>query len=172
MIFDWSDQGKVHVDMTTYVENMVDEFPVKFKKTETAATPAAEDLFQKGNGKTLEKSRQEAYHTTVAKGLFVSKRARPDIHPTIAVLCTRVKEPNEADWTKLIRLLKYLNGTRKDVLTLSAKDLRVIKWSVDVAFAVHPDFKSHTGGATSFGVRVVSSTSAKKSILRAQLKLK
>ena len=81
----------------------------------------------------------------MAKGLFVCKRARPDIQPTIAVLCTRVKAPNESDWDKLIRLLKFLNGTRDDVLTLSADDLGVIKWYVDAAFAVHPDFKSHTG---------------------------
>jgi hypothetical protein len=38
-----------------------------------------------------------------------------------------------------------LNGTRKEYLTLSADDLRVVKWYVDTSFAVHPDFKSHTG---------------------------
>jgi hypothetical protein len=74
----------------------------------------------------------------VAKGLFACKRGRPDIHPTIAVLCTRVKQPNEDDWRKLNRLMKYLNGTREDKLILSADDLHVIKWYVDCAFAVHP----------------------------------
>ena len=28
------------------------------------------------------------------KQLFISKQARPDIHPTISVLCVRVKSPN------------------------------------------------------------------------------
>ena len=37
------------------------------------------------------------------------------------------------------------------MLTLSADNLQVIKWHVDVAFAVHPDFKSHTGGLMTFG---------------------
>jgi hypothetical protein len=60
----------------------------------------------------------------VAKGLLACKRARPDIHPTIAVLvCTRVKKPNEDDWRKLNRLMKYLNGTREDKLILLADDL-------------------------------------------------
>ena len=81
-----------------------------------------------------------------AKGLFVCKQARPDIQPVIAVLCTRVKAPNKSDWDKLIQLLKFLNGTRDDVLTLSADSLGTIKWYVDASFAVHPDFKSHTGG--------------------------
>ena len=88
----------------------------------------------------------------VAKGLFISKRARPNIQPMIAGLCTRVKEPDETDWSKLTRLMKYLNGTRKRKLTLSADDLRVIKWHVDMAFAVHPDFKSHTGAAMTMGL--------------------
>ena len=47
--------------------------------------------------------------------------------------------------------MRYLNGTRKDKLILSADDLHVIKWWVDVAFAVHPDFKSHTGIDMSMG---------------------
>ena len=92
------------------------------------------------------------YHTMVAKALFRCKRARPDIQPTIAVLCTRVKDPNEADWAKLIRLMNYLNGTTRELrLTLSADNLHCIKWWVDASFAVHPDFKSHTGAVMKFG---------------------
>jgi len=36
-------------------------------------------------------------------------------------------------------------------LTISADDLRVIKLYVDIAFAVNPDFKSHTGGIMTLG---------------------
>ena len=100
----------------------------------------------------------------VAKGLFVCKQARPDIHLTIAVLCTQTKASNESDWTKLIQLLKYLNGTRDDVLTLGVDNLRVIKWHVDASFAVHPDFKSHTGGTMTFGQGAVQSLSRKQKL--------
>jgi hypothetical protein len=105
-------------------------------------------------------------HTMAAKGLFLCKRARPDIQPTIAVLCTRVKEPNQSDWTKLVRMMRFLNGTRKDRLTLSAGNLNCIKWSVDASFAVHPDFKSHTGTNMSFegGVGAVMSVSRKQKL--------
>jgi hypothetical protein len=54
-----------------------------------------------------------------------------------------VKDPNEADWGKLVRLM-----TKKKRLSLSAGDLHCIKWNVVASFAVHPDFKSHTDGAT------------------------
>ena len=42
-------------------------------------------------------------------------------------------------------MMRYLNGTRNDKLILSADDIHMIKWYVDASFAVHPDFRSHTG---------------------------
>jgi hypothetical protein len=141
---------------------MVDDFPVKIEGT--APTPAAEDLFAEGSSEKLIKHDAENFHTFVAKGLFACKRARPDIHTTIAALCTRVKSPNQDDWKKLNRLLKYLNGTREDKLILSADDPHVIKWFVDSAFAVHPDFKSHTGATMSYGGGAPQSISRKQKL--------
>ena len=81
--------------MVKYVESMIDDFPVKLNKG--AKTPAAENLLDIGTGKLLNKGKAELSHTTVAKGLFLCKRSRPDIQPTVAVLSTRVKAPTETD---------------------------------------------------------------------------
>src|SRR6056300_1354355 len=70
---------------------------------------------------------------------------------TLSVLSTRVQKPNKGDWKKLVRYMKYLNGTKKMHLTLSAENLRTIKWYVDASFAVHPDFRSHTGAVMTMG---------------------
>ena len=94
-------------------------------------------------------------------------RARPDIKPTITVLCTRVSKPGKNDWGKLVRLMKYLNNTINDKLILNAKNgVRAIEWYVDVAFAVHPDYRSHTGGVMMFkgGTGAVLSQSSKQKI--------
>jgi hypothetical protein len=99
----------------------------------------------------LEKETAENFHTFVAKALFACKRVHPDIHTANAVLCTRVKGPTTDDDKKLLRLMKYLNRTKKDKLILSADDLHVIKWYFDASFAVHPDFKSHTGAVATLG---------------------
>jgi hypothetical protein len=162
MNFDFSEKGKVKIDMIKYVEDMIDDFSVKFKPSDKATTPAGEDLFAVGKDEPLSKERADEYHTFVAKGLFLCKRARPDIQPTIAVLCTRVKKPNKSDWNKLVRLLKYCNGTRKDILILKADNLNVIKWYVDASFAVHPDFRSHTGGTMTMGQGAIQSISRKQ----------
>lgn len=72
-------------------------------------------------------------------------QARPDMNMTIAYLCTQIQEPDEQDWENLIHLMKYLNGTREMILTLSADQLNVMKWYVDALYAVHPDYKRNTG---------------------------
>jgi hypothetical protein len=98
----------------------------------------------------------------VAKGLFLCKRARPDVQQTISVLCTRVRDPNQADWEKLMRVMKYLNGTKGENLTLSADNLRVVKWYIDASFVVHPDFKSHTGAILTLGKGAMQSITRKQ----------
>ena len=151
MIFDYTEKGKVKVDMKYYVKNMLKEFPVELKTTDTAMTPAADDLFDKGPNKPIKQDKKEVFHTTVAKGLFLSKRARPDLQPTVPFLCTRVKAPDTDDYKKLVRMLWYLNGTKKLKMVLKADNLTILKWYVDAEFAVHKDMKSHTGAMMTIG---------------------
>jgi len=165
MTIDFSTKGKVMIDMCDYIRNMLADSSVILKPDEVAPTPATDNLFVvQEDSPLLPKKQAEEYHTMVAKGLFVCRRARPDIHTMIAALCTRVRAPTQDDWCKLVRLLKYLNGTKADKLTLSADDLHVVKWYVDASFAVHPDFKSHTGGMMTFGSGAVQSISRKQKL--------
>ena len=60
--------------------------------------------------------------------------------------------------------MRYLNGTSDDVLTFCADDLHTIKWYVDASFAVHPDFRSHTGAVMTMGEGAVQSTSIKQKL--------
>ena len=150
MNFDFTEPKVLKIDMCGHVDDMVDIFPIEFEENNTSASPAGEKLFEEGTGEALNKMEKEQFHTTVAKGLYISKRARPDIQLAVAVLCTRVQQLNKNDWDKLIRLLKFLNGTRNKRLRITADNLSVIKWYVDASFAVHPDYKSHTGATMLF----------------------
>jgi hypothetical protein len=100
----------------------------------------------------------------VAKLLFLCKRGCPDIQTAIAFLCTRVQQPTEDDYNKLSRCIKYLRGTTELVLRLSAKNLNIIKWWVNVSYAVHPDMKSHTGGVMSLGTGAAYTVSKKQKL--------
>ena len=48
------------------------------------------------------------------------------------------------------------------VLTLSADALNILKWYVDASFAVHADFKSHTGSVMSMGKGAITMMSHKQ----------
>ena len=71
------------------------------------------------------------------------------------MLSARVKEPNETDCKNLVRMIKYLIGKRKNYFTLSADDLKVVKWYVDASFSVQLYFKSHTGEIVNMGKGVM-----------------
>ena len=68
-----------------------------------------------------------------------------------------MQDPNDGEWEELIRLMKYLNGTKYLVLTLGAEWLNILKWYVDAAFAIQADFKSHTGVAMTMGQGAIMS---------------
>jgi hypothetical protein len=99
----------------------------------------------------------------VVKTLYATKRARPDTCTAIAFLTTRVRGPDTDDWKKLGHLMKYLRGTRKLPLILSANGSGILKWWVDASFAVHPNMRGHSGGGLSLGrgFPIVSSTKQK-----------
>ena len=161
------EDGSLEIDMTAYVKKMLQEFPIKFKEGMTQNTPAGVDMFGPDESKKLNENEKETFHRTVAQSLFLSKRGRPDIQPITSVLCTRVKQPGKKDWGKLVRMMKYLNGTKNDTLKLNAKDgVHRIEWSIDSAFGVHPDFKSHVGATMSFdgGQGALISVSAKQKL--------
>ena len=48
MIFKYDGKGKVKVNMSSYVKNMLEDFPVKLKKSQMAATPMGEGLYNLG----------------------------------------------------------------------------------------------------------------------------
>ena len=164
MEFNFSIPGKVIITMVNYIEEMLDELPEDMSGT--AITPAANHLFyvdEKAEKLSTEKA--EFFHHNVAKLLFLCKRARPDIQTAVAFLCTRVKTPDNDDYKKLARVMRYLRGTSLMPLTLEANESHVLEWWVDAAYAVHPDMKGHTGGALSMGGGVIYGTSTRQKLV-------
>jgi hypothetical protein len=165
MKLDYSVKGQVTVDMVDYVESMIKSFPQGDLNGAKMASPWNENLFKVSEtSSSLSTENAEQFHTTTAQGLFLCKRGRPDIAPAIAYLTTRVRNPNQDDWTKLVRMMKFLKQTANDRLTLKADSKKTVRWHVDAAFAVHPDFKSHTGGVMTMGQGAITSISRKQNM--------
>lgn len=100
----------------------------------------------------------------MAQLLFLSSRACCDIQTSVAFLTTRVKAPDEDDWGKLKRVLKYLKGTIDLGLRLEADNTPVEKWWVDASHATQHNCKSHTGTGMSLGSGMTLMISRKQKI--------
>ena len=60
--------------------------------------------------------------------------------------------------------MDFLKTTEEDIASLEADDSQMINWYVDAAFAVHHDFKSHTGATVTLGNGSIDSTSTKQKV--------
>eukprot|EP00978_Attheya_sp_CCMP212_P009535 scaffold22554_cov58-Attheya_sp.AAC.1 len=126
--------------MIDYIKNMLADLPSDMDGA--AATAAPTHLFEVNitDPIMLDEDNATLFHHNVAKLLFLCKRARPDIQTAVSFLCTRVKGPDQDDYKKLTRLVKYLRATLEMPFTLEADKLNILKW-VDASYAVHLDMK-------------------------------
>jgi len=162
MTLDFTTSKTVKVTMLEYVDEIIESWDKACSELDDGykavsgrkriATAAPDDLFKVDEDAVkLDQARARAFHNITAKGIYVTKRARPDVSLSIAFLTTRVKEPDVDDWRKLCHLVEYLRSTRELPLTLAADGTGVLSWYVDASFAVHPDMKGHSGGAMTMG---------------------
>ena len=117
-----------------------------------APTPAANHRFKIREGSVpIEKEKADSFHTMVMQLQYLSQRGRPDVRTAVSFLCKRVSAPDDNDYKKLTRVMRYLQSTRNLKLKLESDGSGVIRWCVDASYAVHPDMKGHTGGTMSMG---------------------
>ena len=90
---------KVKVGMKKHILKAINTFSEDI--TRDAATPATSYLFKIREVDKLDEKKAENFHSVVASLLFISRRCRLDIQIAVALLCTRVSEPDLDDWNKL-----------------------------------------------------------------------
>ena len=113
MQLDFSVVGQVKITMFDYIQEMLEDFH-KFDPNKTISrTPAADHLFKvRDDQPKIDEQKAQIFHTFTAKDIFATKRARPDIHTSVAFMTTRVICPDEDDWKELPHMMRYLRGTK------------------------------------------------------------
>jgi hypothetical protein len=163
LTIDYSKKNKVIFTMYDYLEDIIESMPDDMNGT--SPTPASDNLFEVDDeSPALNEKESDFFHRTTARLLFAAKRARPDLQVAVAYLCTRVKSPNQSDYRKLTRVIKYLRLTISIPLVLGWDGTGQLKWSVDASFAVHKDMRSHTGAVLTLGQGALMSMSLKQKI--------
>jgi hypothetical protein len=174
MTLDFSHNGQCIVTMHDYLDGILKTYDVAKDKHDDGflpitkqrhETPAPENLFtvDEDCDKLLEEMAAD-FHTIIAKTLYVTKRARPDICLSIAFLTTRVRAPDKDDWEKLRHLMEYLRKDHTQPLVLGAKNNGLLMWHVDASFAVHPSMRGHTGGGLTMGRGFLITASTKQKL--------
>ena len=75
----------------------------------TGTTLATDHLFKvRDNAPKLNEERADFFHCVVAQLLFVAQRGRPDLETVVSFLSKRVQAPDEDDYKKLARAIKYI----------------------------------------------------------------
>jgi hypothetical protein len=136
---------------------------IEKRHAKTSAAP--DNLFVVNEDcKKLSNETAAAFHTIVAKALYITKRARLDMSLAIAFLTTQVRSPNIEDWEKLHHLMEYLRGDRERPLILGADNEEMLMRYVNASFVVHPNMRKHTGGGMTLGRGFPISVSTKQKL--------
>ena len=165
MTLDFCNKGEVRINMEHYIDMMLQDAPKEMEGFSN--TPAAPHLFKTNlkDPQLLGTEQKKIFVHLVMQGLYLSQRGRPDICTTIAFLSGWLYNPDEDDYKKLTRMIQYLCGTKDLILTLQAKDDRIVWWWIDASYAVHEDMKGHTGAMLSLGKGAIYSGSWKQRLV-------
>ena len=148
MEIDFSHKSHVTIGMSGFIHDWLNSEDIPG----TAATPALQDLFSiDPESPRLSEKDSKSFHSSVAKALYLGKRVRPDIMTTVSFLTTRVQDSTEEDMLKLRRLIRYLNRTIHEKLTISMSTKLQLSAYIDASFAVHHNMKSHSGVVLTLG---------------------
>jgi hypothetical protein len=163
MTLDYTEPDKLIVTMKNQIDNLLEKTGVKG----TAVNPSEADLFTIDiNSPKLERKRADEFHSIVATISYIAKRIKPECLVVTSMLASRVKSPTEQDWSKLERLLAYINNTRDIPLCLEMDQAYPVRISasIDSSHATHGDFRGHTGVYITLGKGCIQAVSVKQTI--------
>ena len=162
MLFKYTNK-KVQISMSGYIQAILDFSGTDQSKR--AKTPATSSLFMlKENAPKLNAERAKLFHSLVQAVSYAAQRVRWDLLLAVGFLKGRVSAPDETDWSKLMRMLHYLNGTKDLALNLGVIDNVVVDSAIDASHAVYEDARSQGGLAISLGLGVVQGRSHRLSL--------
>ena len=165
MDLDFSEPGVLTVRMENYIRVILKDVPPDMMGR--ARTPAAKHLFRvnTNDAVSLNSQRADTFHRITMQLMYLSLRGRPDIRLAVSFLSSRVACPDEDDYKKLCRVVKYLQSTIDLPLRLACDGSRIVRWWVDAAYTVHADMKGHTGATMSLGRGCPYSSSTKQKLV-------
>ena len=158
----------VRVSMDSHVKDVIQSYQSLFRRelpSRVPSSPSTADLFTvPEESSPLGGADRDAFHTVVAKILFIAKRVRPDVLAPVSFLSGRVRDPTESDQAKLERLITYIHHTSSAGIKLDVYGggrPEVTAW-VDSSFGTHLNGAGQTGYVVTLGGGPIMASSAKQ----------
>ncbi|CAN0007851.1 unnamed protein product, partial [Sphacelaria rigidula] len=150
---DW-DRGMLSVTQTTFTDTLLKRFEVRG----FSEIPASVSV-KLGSTTGEDKKVSRPYRNAVGGLMWLETVTRPDIANSVRALARQSHDPYERHWEAVVKVLKYLNETKKVGLTFKkAHDGLSVYCDVDYA-KKETDRRSVSGVAVMYGGVVVSATS-------------
>ena len=164
MILDFTIPGTLEIDMSDYIQVILQDTPANLRGASTV--PAAKHLFTTHpDAPKLSPQEQELFHHLTMQLMYLSQRGRPNIRTAITFLSSHVSSPDQDDYMKLGKVIKYLESTLHLTLRLQVDESNLLQWWVDAAYATHPDMKGQTGATFTMGHGSIYSNSLKQKLV-------
>ena len=155
---DFSKKGTLVISMPRYVSDCLNGI------RGVNRTPAEPNLFRVDTDSALlNDSEREEFHSMVAKLLYLAISFRHDLLVPVTFLCSRVQFPTKQDEKKLLRVRRYLNGTKDFKLHLCPTGSQV-SVSIDASHQVWDDHRGHAGIVIMVGGAVVYARSMRQKV--------
>jgi len=174
MTFDFAEKGKVSISMLGYEQDLVRDWEeldldvLSGGRKASAATPASNSIFEKGDSDMLHEKDAAIFHSYVMRVAYLAKRVKPQSSVSVSYLSTQVTKPNVDDLRKLDRAIRYVRDHLGEGITLSAagtgKDV-LVTGHIDASFGCHENGKSNTEVCVTLGEGPVFVRSMKQRIV-------
>ena len=164
MILGFTTPGTLEIDVSDYIQVILQDTPANLRGT--SMVPAAKHLFTTcPDASKISPQEQELFHHLTMQLMYLIQRGRPDIRTAVAFLSSRVSNPNQDDYMKLGKVIKYLENTLNLTLRLQVDESNLLQWWVDAAYATHSDMKGQTGATFTMGHGSIYSNSLKQKLV-------
>ena len=112
MTLEYTEGITVKVNIIYYIDEIISALDKADPRGCGISTSAAPDDLYKVDEEceNLSPDKAKMFHNLVAKTLYTTKRAIPDICTEVAFITTRVMK--QYYWGNLVHLMKYIRGTR------------------------------------------------------------
>ena len=162
MILDFTTPGTLEIDMSDYIQVILQDTPANLLGT--SMVPVAKHLITtRPDAPKISPPEQELLHHLTMQLMYLSQHGRPDIQTAVAFLSSCVSNPDQEDYMKLGKVIKYLENTLNLTLRLEVDESNLLQWWVDGAYATHSDMKGQTGATFTMGHGSIYSNSLKQS---------